>query len=272
MDTPTHPLMPNSQQDLLPPALNELYTSSTGPVPSDGEILLVWGHGWQQDHSAFAGLIASLPKFAHLAVDFPGFGRSPRPQSVWGTAEYADAMAVLLEPYRLLGARIVWIGHSFGGRIGLQLAARHPSLIDRMCIIAGAGLPRTRTVAERTIRRIRALTVKTSVSLLSTLGIPTEALKLRFGSVDYRNAGPLRPIFVRVVNEDLTGVARKVVCPVLLVYGANDDETPPEFGQRFANIIPKAELSILQNQDHYSLLAGGRHLVLKRLIDFLHLK
>ena len=104
--------------------------------------------------------------------------------------------------------------------------------------------------------------------LLTALGKDIEPLRMKFGSADYRNAGPLRPILVKVVNEDLSEVAAQVRCPTLLVYGQDDTETPPELGKRLADLIPRAELSVLPHQDHYSLLGDGRHLVLKRLQDF----
>ena len=45
---------------------------------------------------------------------------------------------------------------------------------------------------------------------------------------DYLAAAELRSIFIKTVNEDLTESARSTSCPVLLVYGLDDTETPPE--------------------------------------------
>ena len=56
-------------------------------------------------------------------------------------ADYADAFAEWLST--LPRARRIWIGHSFGCRVGLQLAARHPATVDGLFLIAAAGLPRT---------------------------------------------------------------------------------------------------------------------------------
>ena len=36
-----------------------------------------------------------------------------------------------------------------------------------------------------------------------------------------------------------------------------------------SKLMPKAELSVLPGQDHYSMLGAGRHVGLKRLIDFM---
>jgi pimeloyl-ACP methyl ester carboxylesterase len=96
-----------------------------------------------------------------------------------------------------------------------------------------------------------------------------EALAARFGSADYRNAGAMRPIFVKVVREDLSGAAGRVTCPVLLLYGAQDSETPPEFGQRYAKLMTDARYFELPGQDHYTVLGDGRHQVLHRLKEFL---
>jgi pimeloyl-ACP methyl ester carboxylesterase len=78
----------------------------------------------------------------------------------------------------------------------------------------------------------------------------------------------MRSIFLKVIAEDLSDAARKIQCPVGLVYGADDKETPPELGERLAQLINRAELSVLPGHNHYSLLDSGRHLVLKRLTSF----
>src|SRR5438045_2682906 len=82
-----------------------------------------------------------------VLVDFPGFGESPVPPGAWGTEDYADAMAEWLA--RLPAGRRVWIGHSFGSRVGLQLAARHPESVQGLFLIAAAGLPPQRSPAAR---------------------------------------------------------------------------------------------------------------------------
>src|ERR1700712_5671863 len=87
-----------------------------------GHLRLLFGHGWGQSSTAFLPIAETLKPFApSYLVDFPGFGKSPLPPPDWGTAEYADAIS---EWIGSLGSaeRYIWIGHSFGGRIGLQLA------------------------------------------------------------------------------------------------------------------------------------------------------
>lgn len=228
---------------------------------------LIWGHGWGQSAAALLPLAQSLKPFASSSViDFPGFGKSPAPPESWGTAEYADCVAELV---RGLGSRqIISVGHSFGGRVGLQIAARHPELLSGLILIAGAGLKRRRTLFGKLQLETRRLGFKTA-KLFTPEGPRRDALRDRFGSRDYRSAGALRPVFVRVVSEDLTEVAKAVQCPTLLLYGSLDAETPPEFGERFHRLIPRSELAILEGFDHLNVLTAGRHQLTLRIRKFL---
>ncbi len=228
---------------------------------------LIWGHGWGQSSVAFVPLAETLKPFApSTLIDFPGFGQSASPPPSWGTAEYADAVAQWLRSRPR--AQQVWIGHSFGGRVGIQLAARHPQLLAGMVLIASAGLPRQRTFSQQIRFSLRKTFFKTAKRFLRE-GPQLERLRQRMGSADYRSAGALRPIFNRVVSEDLTATAREVQCPTLLIYGEEDTETPPEMGQRLKALIPRTELTVLDGFGHLNILNEGRHQVALRIRKFL---
>ena len=233
---------------------------------AEAQFQLVWAHGWGQDRNALQPLAESWRTSGqNLLIDFPGFGASPRPAKDWGTADYADYCAAFLNT--LPAARRLWIGHSFGCRVGLQLAAQHPTLVDALCLIAAAGLPRRRSITSR-------LKVKSKVALYKTLrALPIgdkDRLRERFGSADYRAAGEMRGILTKIVNEDLSDVAKAIECPVKLIYGSADEETPPEIGRRLAQLIPAAVFVELDGLDHYSVLDRGRHQIafqLKRFVE-----
>ncbi len=233
----------------------------------DGGVHLVWGHGWGRTGADMLPLAESLGGFfSSSVVDFPGFGISPPPPNTWGTADYADTIAKLIksEPPR----RRVWVGHSFGCRVGIQLAAHYPELFEGMILVAAAGLPRRRSIFEQLRYARRRYTFKAAKSFLGE-GPRLEAMRDRFGSADYRQAGSLRPVLVRVVNEDLTIPAGLIQCPVLLIYGDQDTETPVEIGTRLNHIIQDSKLVVLDGFDHHSLLSEGRHQVAHHILRFL---
>ena len=161
--------------------------------------LLIWAHGWGHTHRALLPLAESLRRVApSVLVDFPGFGESPLPPAPWGTEDYADAAAEWLAG--LGPARRIWIGHSFGTRVGLQLAARHPDAVQGLFLIAAAGVPPQRSAAAR----FRITTRRWAFRIARTLtpeGPARDRLRERFGSADYRQAGPMRPILIKAVSE-----------------------------------------------------------------------
>ncbi|HEX3537499.1 MAG TPA: alpha/beta fold hydrolase [Stellaceae bacterium] len=238
-------------------------TFRLGTNTAAGSPLLVWGHGWGHTHADLMPLAEAVQGLApSVLVDFPGFGASPMPPAAWGTADYADAVAEWLAD--IPAARRVWIGHSFGSRVGLRLAAQHPNLVDALVLIAAPGLQRRRSLAEQARRQARSLVYK-SLRALTPEGPARDRLRERFGSTDFRNAGAMRPIFVKTVTEDLEPVARQVRCPTVLVYGERDTETPPDIGERLQQMIPHSELAVLRGLDHWTVLTEGRHQLAHRI-------
>jgi pimeloyl-ACP methyl ester carboxylesterase len=227
---------------------------------------LVWGHGWGHSHAALLPLAEAMrPRADSWLVDFPGFGASP-PPGAWGTEDYADAMAEWLS--LLPARRRVWVGHSFGCRVGLQLAARHPQAVEALFLIAAAGLPPQRSLAARARRLPRRLAFR-MLRAMTPEGPARDRLRERYGSSDYRNAGAMRPVLVKAVNEDLTEMARAVRVPVVLVHGGGDTESPPEIAARLHALIEGSRLHLLRGFDHWTVLTDGRHQVTHLLGELL---
>src|SRR4029078_9662753 len=131
-------------------------------------------------------------------------------------------------------------------------AARHPDKVRGLFLIAAAGIPRHRNFRELLVRRARRVAFRTAMLAVREEDA-RERLRMKFGSADYRPAGALRPTFVKVVSGHLSDIAATIRCPVRLVYGENDRETPPEIGHRLQSMIPGRELAVLKGQDHFRL-------------------
>lgn len=227
--------------------------------------LIVWAHGWGQNHAAFLPLAETLRKIGtHVLIDLPGHGESPPPPETWGTEDYADAIAGWMKDQNF--PPVIWVGHSFGCRVGIRLAAQYPERVKAMCLIAAAGLKRKRPPHTRLYFFLRIKLFKALKAFLPQ-GETREKILGKFGSADYKNAGPMRSVFIRTVNEDLSETAKGVKCPVRLVFGTQDTETPPEFGTRYKTLMPGAEFLLLDGLDHYSVLGAGRHQAVKVISD-----
>jgi pimeloyl-ACP methyl ester carboxylesterase len=228
-----------------------------GLKSGEGKPSFIWLHGWGQDLHAFDRL---QPLFAatgsHQRFDQPGFGQTPLLFEGASTADYADALASLL----MGTGPHIFVGHSFGVRVSIQMAARHPELVQGIIGIAGAGLKRKRSLwfkAKAQLMKLIGQAARKSDQTFGTIYRPK--FEARFGSSDYKNAGPLRGTFVKVVNEDLSEQAKATKCPVCLIYGDQDTETPPEFGQRYASLMANARFHQLSGFSHWDIMTRGAY-------------
>ena len=229
-------------------------------IGTDGAPEVVFAHGWGRSHRDFIPTAEALAPVARsVLIDLPGFGASPRPEAAWDTAAYADALAEALRG-GLASGPVVWVGHSFGGRIGLRLAVRHPDLLAGLVLVAAAGIPRAQPLAAQLRGRWRSWQFR-RLKARATDDAALAALEARFGSADYvqsRRDG-LRDIFLKTIAEDQSADLGRITVPTTLIYGGGDTETPPELGRRMARAIPGAEFVALEPCDHISVLDRGRH-------------
>ena len=239
-----------------------------GPEATEGP-QIIWLHGWGQTHASLLPLAELMEKRAtNILFDLPGFGRTERLKRGAASPDYAVALAAELAALPA-GRRLV-VGHSFGCRVGLRLAAGWPQLVGGLVLIAPAGLPRRRGILWQAKAAGLKLIGRMARSVDRFLGSRLhDRFAGRFGSADYRNAGPLRETFVKIVNEDLTAVARQISQPVAIVVGEDDTETPPEISRRYEQLIENAGLVVVPGFGHLDILSRGRHQLGARLSRFL---
>jgi pimeloyl-ACP methyl ester carboxylesterase len=231
---------------------------------------LVFLHGWGLTRDSLRGIgILFQHTFRVHLIDLPGFGEAPLPPADWTTIDYADLVEHYLATLR--PGTVFLVGHSFGGRVALRIAARRQAYLGGVALLAVPGLPargwsraRVRRTGVRLLRRV--LTALRPI----TGGGPLDWHTARYGSRDYLAAGPLRGVLVRSVNEDLTESARQSACPFLLVYGTDDTETPPWLGFAYRDLMPtRATLDLLPHKDHHLYGGTGAHLCAYKIREWL---
>ncbi|HZU81092.1 MAG TPA: alpha/beta hydrolase, partial [Acidimicrobiales bacterium] len=104
-----------------------------------GDPPIVFVHGWSCNHSFFAPQYDYLAGRHHVvALDLRGHGDSEVPVDGYSFATMADDVAGLC---RALGLeRPVLVGHSMGGAVTVELAARHRDLPRALVLVDPAPL------------------------------------------------------------------------------------------------------------------------------------
>src|SRR5262245_15014355 len=201
-------------------------------------------HGWGRDRG---DLLLALSGRDVIALDLPGFGSSPPPEGDWGSRDYADAVAKLLDELGV--APLVVVGHSFGGRVATCLAARHPHLVAGLVLVGTPLLrraaPRKPPAVYRAVRRLRRLGLVSEHTL--------DRYRQRYGSADYRAADEaMRPVLVRTGNEDYADELAALDCPVALVFGEGDTAAPPAVAREAGDILGThlVSLDVVEGASH----------------------
>jgi pimeloyl-ACP methyl ester carboxylesterase len=218
-------------------------------VTGDGRPRALALHGWARRGSDFGRVLEGLDA---IALDLPGFGASPAPAEVIGAAGYAEMIAPILDEF---DAPPAVLGHSFGGRVAVCLAANAPTEVGPL-VLTGVPLirsnrPATPAAGYRLLKKLNRFGLISDERL--------EAEKRRRGSSDYRAAtGIMRDILVKVVNESYENELSSLQGPVRLVWGADDGEAPVEVAKAAAAILEAsgalAGFSVLDGIGHMTPL------------------
>ena len=109
-------------------------------------------HGVTSHGRHFAKLAGALPGFHTLAPDLLGHGSSPY-EPPWDLETHLDAIVETVGT-----APAILVGHSFGGRLAFELAARAPKLVPRLVLLDPAiyVLPHVALFAAENARKDRA--------------------------------------------------------------------------------------------------------------------
>ncbi|MHB8293930.1 MAG: alpha/beta fold hydrolase [Acidimicrobiales bacterium] len=225
-----------------------------GVRSGEGQAQVLALHGWRRSHADFIPMIGELEAHppAVIALDLPGFGASPAPAEPIGSAGYAQLIGRVLDE---MAEQVVVVGHSFGGRVAVQMALAHP---DRVRGLVLSGVPLLRLPGAAPPRLGATFRAGRFLHRAGVIGDSTmERLRDHYGSEDYRVAeGVMRAVLVRAVGETYEEELSRLTCPVDLLWGAADTVEPPEIAEEAAALLASSGVSrgsrvtVVEGQGH----------------------
>ena len=155
--------------------------------PPGGKVVVLI-HGMATPLFIWDGVEPALVRAGFRVLRYDQFGRglSARPRTDYGQDLYDRQLVELLGDLSLSG-RLHLAGLSMGGLIAAEFAGRHPELVDRVVLMAPAGLG---VPIPWTIRMVKISGV--GEALLQTLG---RRLLLGFLDRNFEDPQPLLPAF-----------------------------------------------------------------------------
>jgi pimeloyl-ACP methyl ester carboxylesterase len=241
-----------------PCALETLHRRGGAPGRT---FLLLHGINPVSPEAPFLDRLAALGEI--WAPSHPGFGNSPRP------AEF-DTVYDLVQLYRgvldaLAAERVVLVGFSFGGWLAAELAAAGHPRLDRLVLVDPVGVK----LGGRLERDIAHLFNTDPGELARRAwhdparrpegcwGVGWHTAVGEIGDAEIqglaRNWDALclyawRP---HLYNPQLRHWLFRVAVPTLVLWGESDRIVTPEYGRRYAGLIPDARFATIAGAGHH---------------------
>ncbi len=233
----------------------EIYYEIHGAGPP-----LVLLHGGVDPSQTFGAPLAAMAKTHKvIAIHLRGHGFSTDTAEPWSSEVMADDVAAVLRQLGIGRAR--FMGYSLGAGVALQVAIRHPELVEKLVSVSVAfGTNGNYPEVREAFAQLPAMAAEYGKQLAAS---PLAEL---FPDVDweavFRKSGEMG-----LPDYDWTEGIKAITAPTLLVFADADSIRPEhmvEFwkllggGQRDAGFDgsqrPVSQLAILPNTTHYNVI------------------
>ena len=205
-------------------------------------------------------LLALARKYRVFAPELPGYGDSGDSDNV------RDMLDVTLHSFDVLEAlgleRPIVVGHSLGGMIAAEMAALRPKEVDRLCLIAAAGLwldaypvPDIFTLLPREFPAYMFHDAEAGAKMMATGGNMNDpAFLLPFLVTNSRQLGMAGKFLFPIPERGLKERIHRITAKTVLVWGDSDRIFPAPYAQAFKGLIAGAELVSVPDAGHQVVL------------------
>ncbi len=218
-------------------------------ITGKGDDVVLFLHGYGGSIESFSAVAQTLTKeHKVILLDLFGFGKTPYPNRLMDTYDYALQIYLLLKELNLSEVSIV--AHSFGGRLAIILSSCFDINVTKLVLVSSAGLKPKHGIAYR----IKIFNYKLCKKLVKLKLLKPKCLN-KFGSEEYKQLSNLqKKSYVKIVNQDLLYLLPKVKTNTLLVWGTKDKSTPLYMAKRFKKHLPNNGLILYENGSHFCYL------------------
>ena len=224
---------------------------------------LLFLHGWRAEGTIWFPTLENFNSENSIyCLDLPGFGKSELPREPYGVENYSEIVSGFTSKLGL--EKVIVIGHSFGGRVAIKLASKNPKFLCGIVLVDSAGFV-DKTLLNK-LKRIIAKPLRPIFKLKPFHGLRKSIYRL-IGSEDYIATPLLRETYLKIIGEDLSGDMKRIDTLTMIIWGAQDKDTPLKHAHKMNESIKNSELVVLEEAGHFSFL-DKKEEFLEALRDF----
>jgi pimeloyl-ACP methyl ester carboxylesterase len=220
---------------------------------------------------------ANLPAFAAtcrvMAVDFPGFGGSDQPDVKYSVEWFTEVVEKFIQERKLDGVNLV--GHSMGGLVALNLAARPGSPVKKLIVVDAVGIGDKAEFMSYVMTR-KVMGPETRWESFEGFlkdefrGMVNSFIKDQkpktardfFESIPKNpiTGNPLLPMTpsvqmsASIIDFDIRPHLARVRQPTLILWGAKDPVAPPKDASFLQKEIPRSKLVFFPDIGHSPMI------------------
>lgn len=245
-------------------------------------LLLIMGTG--SNHSLWHNQVGAFSKeFQCIVYDNRGTGKSSKPETGYSSRILADDAARLLDAIGIASAHVA--GWSLGSVAGQELAINYPEKVRSLCLYSTWDRCyahfRRRFELQAEIAKLERPDMLSAFAVFSLFSpsflnerdeVVRDFEKRLYAGGD--SSTPRTPIHVLLghygadIAHDASDRLGRITAPTLIVVGAEDPLTRPEYAQAVHAKIRGSELVVLDRADHMLPLMAADSLN-KLTLDFL---
>jgi pimeloyl-ACP methyl ester carboxylesterase len=203
-------------------------------------------HGWAYETGKWQPLIEILRKTGIEAVLLKVPGLTAPLKEVWTLDNYVEWLG---EEVGQEKGKVVLLGHSTGGRIGLAFAAHHPEKVGQLILIDSAGIYHN----ELRIRMKRFVfgNLAKFGKRFSKAEILRKLLYKLTRESDYEKSDPiLRKTMFNLIRTDISDLFSVIEVPTTIIWGEDDTITPLADGRIMNEKIKGSKFFVIREARH----------------------
>lgn len=244
------------KQIIINGLLINYYTTGEGNVP------IIFLHGWRSEAAVWLPLFKTLTakpytlypiSYTLYALDLPGFGQSETPKNPFTLHDYAEIIKEFITTLYPLPSTLnpSIIGHSFGARIAVKLAAEHPEIIQKLILVDCGGIRG---------HRIKRAFLNSCAKIVKPFFAPRFMQPLRakiytmLNAEDYSAARELKKTYLNIIREPLEPLFPRITTPTLIIWGEKDQETPLAYGEKMHRAIRGSRFAVIKDAGHFCFM------------------
>ena len=152
--------------------------------------------------------------------------------------------------------KTILVGNSLGGHLAILYAAQYPAYVEGLVLSGASGIYEVETGTSVPRRHDRNfIREKAELTFYDPIHV-TEALVDEMYHIVTDRQRVLRLIKMAraTKHEIVTPILSTLYCPTLLIWGREDQITPPYVAVRFKNCLPRAQLQFIDHCGHAPMI------------------